>query len=140
MGINKNMKNHIGFSLIEIIVVISILSLLITGAVFVGFPEYNRYLISSERDYLVDMLLESRARSMVGESLFVVGTWSNGYCIMDSSGLCVVPVHDLPANMSLISLVSATSTKMIIAFSDVGSGSAPNEEIIIDRNGFINGK
>jgi len=131
------MKNSNGFSLIEIVVVMGILSLLVAGAFFIGFPEYDRYAIYSERDYLMDMLLESRARSLVSDKTFVVSTWSNGYCIKDISGLCVSPAHDLPSNMTLESISLATSTKIIITFAGGAPGSVPRAEINIDQNGFI---
>lgn len=117
--------------------VIGILSLLVAGSFFIGFPEYSRYVIYSERDCLVDTLLESRTRTFVTGMPFVVSTWSNGYCIKDFSGLCVVPVHDLPPNMSLTSIDFATSTKMTIAFTDVSSENVPQVQISIDQYGFI---
>lgn len=128
------MQNSNGFSLVEIVVVISILSLLVTSVFFVGFPEYNRYLIYSERDYFIDTFLESRARLLVSGTTFVVSTWSDGYCIKDISGLCVGPVHNLPSSMTLTSMNFATSTKMII------SGNSIQVEINIDQNGFIDGR
>lgn len=134
---NNYTENFSGFSLIEILVVIGILSLLITGAFFIGFPEYKKYLIYSERDYLIDTLLESRARSLVGGVSFTVGVWSNGYCIKDVSNLCVVPFHNLPPNMVLINTNFATSTKMTITFSDIPADSALKAEINIDQHGSI---
>jgi len=133
-------RNILGFSLVEVLVAMGILSLLITGAFFVGFPEYNRYVISSEREYLVDALLESRARSFASSSVFFVSVSPNGYCIQDSSGLCVVPFHNLPANMTLTSTNFATSTEMIISFVGIDPKNLPNAEIIIDQNGFIDGR
>lgn len=129
-----------GFSLIEIIVVMGILSLLATSAFFVGLPEYNRYIISSERDLLVDALLESRARSFAAGTQFAVNIFSNGYCIKDSSNLCVVPFHNLPTGMVLTSVDLATSTKMALAFTDSGSEGVLKVEINIDQNGFIDGQ
>jgi prepilin-type N-terminal cleavage/methylation domain-containing protein len=134
------MKNSNGFSLIEIVVVMGILSLLVTGAFFIGFPEYNRYVISSEHEYLVDTLLESQARSLVSGTHFVVSTWSNGYCIQDISNLCVVPVHNLPRNMVLASVNFATSTKIILTFTDSPPENFLKMEINIDQNGFILGR
>jgi prepilin-type N-terminal cleavage/methylation domain-containing protein len=126
------MKKSNGFSLIEILVVIGILSLLITSTFFIGFPEYNRYIISSEREYLVDTLLESRARSLVGSTEFIVSITSHGYCIQDISNLCVTPFHELPPNMTLMNIDFATSTKIIIALENILKA-----EINIDQNGFI---
>jgi prepilin-type N-terminal cleavage/methylation domain-containing protein len=127
------MKSSNGFSLIEIIVVMGILSLLIASAFFIGFPEYNRYLISSEHEYLVDALLESRARSLVGGAQFTVATWSNGYCLQDISTLCIMPFHNLPSNMVLTSIDFATSTKIRIGFFE----SSIQTEINIDEYGSI---
>jgi prepilin-type N-terminal cleavage/methylation domain-containing protein len=134
------MKNSNGFSLIEILVVMGILSLLVAGVFFIGLPEYNRYLISSEREYLVDALLESRARSMVGGTPFVVSTWSNGYCLKNTSNLCIGPVHNLPSNMLLTSINFATSTKIIISIAGGLSNEALKTEINIDQYGFIDGR
>lgn len=133
------MKNSDGFSLIEIIVVMGILSLLVTGAFFIGFPEYDRYVISSEREYLVDALLESRARSFVSGQTFVVSTWSNGYCIKDGSGLCVGLVHGLPSNIVLTSFDLATSTKIVLDLGSNATSSVFRTEINIDQYGFIDG-
>lgn len=139
------MKNCNGFSLIEIIVVTGLLSVLVTSAFFIGLPEYNRYILSAEREYLIDTLLESRARALVSGSFFVVSIWSNGYCIKDVSSLCVVPIHDLPANIVLTSIDSSTSTKMLLAFTDDVSKTVTDNtkvnalvaEINIDKYGFI---
>lgn len=120
--------------------VMGILSLLIAGAFFIGFPEYDRYILSSERDYLIDTFLESRARSLASGSIFVVSTWSNGYCLKDSSDLCVVPAHDLPKNMILTSVDLATSTKIILSFSNGGSESVLQTEINIDQYGYVDGQ
>ena len=129
------MKKYRGFSLIEIVVFVGILSTIITCALLIGFPEYNRYILSSEKDYLVDTLLESRTRSLVSDKLFEVSTWSNGYCIKDVSGLCVTPVHELPSGMSLDGVYLATSTKMILSLENI-----LKTEINIDQNGFIDGQ
>lgn len=64
-------KKNRGFSLIEIVVVLGILSVLVSGAFFIGFPEYDRYIISSERDYLADTLLENRARTLANDEIFI---------------------------------------------------------------------
>ncbi|HAO64531.1 TPA: hypothetical protein DCQ44_00950 [Candidatus Taylorbacteria bacterium] len=129
------MKKNGGFSLIEIVVVMGILSLLIAGAFFIGFPEYNRYIISSEREGLVDALLEARTRIFVEDQKFVVSTTSNSYCIKDPQDLCISLAHSLPANLILKTITLATSTKMILSFSE---GLAT--EIIIDQNGYIDGR
>lgn len=131
------MKKNFGFSLIEIVVVMGVLSLLIVGAFFIGFPEYDRYVIFSEREYLADTFLESRARTLASGSSFIVSTWSDGYCIKDVSDLCVTPIHNLPSNMTLTSIDLATSTKITIAF----SGSVPEKtlkiEINVDQHGLV---
>lgn len=126
------MKKSLGFSLIEIVVVVGILSALMSGAFFIGLPEYNRYVFTTERQYLVDALLESRARSLASGESFNVSIWPNGYCIQDSSGQCIVPFHSLPSNMFLIRNVFATSTVMVLSLDGIQSS-----EIIIDQNGFI---
>lgn len=132
--VNHMIKNN-GFSLIEIIVVVGVLSLLIVGAVFLGFPEYKRYIISAEREYLVDALLESRARSLTSNTIFTVKTWTNGYCIQDDSNLCVVPFHNLPENISLKNQDLGTSTSISLTLEN-----SINTEVIIDQNGLINGR
>jgi prepilin-type N-terminal cleavage/methylation domain-containing protein len=137
MALNKNMKEFGGFTLVEVLVVMGILSLLVASALFIGFPEYNRHIIYSERDYLVDTFLESRARSLVSNESFFVSVWSNGYCIKDVLGLCVDPVHNLPSNMMLISTSLPTSTKIVIAFATASLESVLRAEINIDQNGFV---
>jgi len=124
-----------GFSLIEIIVVVGILSLLIASAFVIGFPEYNRYVIASEREYLIDTLLESRARSLTSNAMFAVKTWSNGYCIQDISNLCVVPFHNLPENIYLKNQDLGTSTIISLTLED-----SLNADVVIDQNGLINGR
>jgi len=132
---NKKNAQKTGFSLMEMIVVVGILSLLIAGAFVMGFPEYNRYLIASEREYLIDTLLESRARSLTSNAVFAVKTWPNGYCIQDISNLCVVPFHNLPENISLKNQDLGTSTALYLTLED-----SLKTEIIIDQNGLINGR
>lgn len=133
------MKNCKGFSLIEIVVVVGILSLLISTAFFIGFPEYDRYVLYCERDYLVDTLLEARAKSFVGGTELGLSVWSNGYCIKDYLGLCITPVHDLPANTVLTRVDFATSTKFVLAFTSNAPESLLRIEINTDQYGFIYG-
>ena len=104
----KFMKNQNGFSLIEVVVVTGMLSLLVAGAFMIGLPEYNNYILSSEREYLSDTLQEAKVRSFASGGTFVVSAWTGGYCIKDISDLCVVPVHNLPLNMIVSSESSTT--------------------------------
>jgi hypothetical protein len=84
--------------------------------------------------------LESRARAIAAGTPFFVSTWSNGYCIKDSSGLCVVPAHDLPTNMTLTKVDFASSTEITLAFTDDAPQSTLRAEINIDQYGFIDGE
>ncbi len=135
---SKNMnvlKFSNGFTLIEVLVSLAILSMIAISAVYIGFPEYDRYLMNSEREYLTDALIESRARTLVSGSEYFVNIWSNGYCIKDDSDLCVVPAHDLPVNFTISSFDLATSTKIVISTSG-----GISSEINLDQNGFIDGR
>jgi prepilin-type N-terminal cleavage/methylation domain-containing protein len=130
----KKKQKSFGFSLIEIVVVIGILCLLLAGAFYVGLPQYDNYLLSSERRFLTEAFLESRARSFVHNTPFVVGIWSSGYCIQDALFVCTTPSHILPANMTLQSFKFATSTKIIL------HGSIQSTEINLDQYGFVDGQ
>ena len=127
------MNKACGFSLIEVVVVLGILSAMVVCTFFIGFPEYNRYLIYLERQYLVDTLLESRTRSSVGDNSFVVLTWTSGYCIQDLSNLCVVPAHSLPVNTTLEEFNFATSTKFVLK-------NTIQVEVNVDQYGFVDGQ
>jgi type II secretory pathway pseudopilin PulG len=130
------MEKNRAFSLIEVVLTVGIISALMASVLLIGIPEYNRYVIYSERQYLVDEILESRARSLASGGIFNVSTWTNGYCIQDLSGLCIDPIHNLPPNVMLTSTNFATSTKLIIAFSDL-SENGLQAEINVDQYGFI---
>jgi prepilin-type N-terminal cleavage/methylation domain-containing protein len=85
----KFYKNNSGFTLIEILVFLAIFGILLCVALFIGLPQYNTYVVSIEKQYLVDALLESRVKSLTGEGSFVVATLSNGYCIQDETHFCI---------------------------------------------------
>ena len=74
-----------GFTLIEVIIVLAIISTVSTIAVFSGLESYRQYLYHNDRDLLVTLLLHARAQSM--GNICVGPTCVDGV----SHGVAVVP-------------------------------------------------
>ena len=127
------MKKYSGFSLIEIVVVVGILSMLLISTYFIGLPEYSRFVISTEKDYLADALLESRTKSLAGDESLTLAIWPTGYCIQNTSNVCVMPFHNLPVNMALKKNKLATTTQYVIE-------DGVQTEIITEKYGYIDGR
>lgn len=58
------LKSKCGFTLIEILVVMSIVAILLVAGFFVSFDSYNRESISAEHTALVSTLEKARSRAM----------------------------------------------------------------------------
>lgn len=74
--IHKNSKS--GFTLIEILIVIGIMTLLGGIALIVSMDNYHAYAFRAERDTLVSLLQKARSQSMTNVCLGVSGSCTNG--------------------------------------------------------------
>ena len=67
-------QNTMGFSLIEIVVVMAIVALLFSIGAIVGVDTYKNYTFRSEQGVLVSVLEKARSRSM--SNIYQVFYWS----------------------------------------------------------------
>lgn len=151
----KKIKTHIkeysgllavrGFTLLEILVVMAIMSMFFSIGVFVSLNSYKRYVASSERDNLVTLLYKARSMAqnnidgvphglhinnsnyvLFHDSSFNRGSLSNQITERSESvvinGLTEVifePLTGNPVTTGVINIIFGTDTK-IITISDEG--------------------
>ena len=64
-----------GFSLIEVVMVIGIISSIIPAAYVIGLPEYDRYISRSQKEAFVDQLFDARFSAIIkDEDIDVLNT------------------------------------------------------------------
>lgn len=71
-------KHQRGFTLIEVLIVIGIMTLLGGVALIVSMDNYHAYAFRAERDTLVSLLQKARSQSMSNICLGAVGSCTNG--------------------------------------------------------------
>lgn len=76
-------KKHFGFSLVEFLIAMSILIVLCSGGFLFGLPLFQKIQINSEKDLVLQLLHQARAKSManIGQTSYGVYFGEHSYTL-----------------------------------------------------------
>jgi prepilin-type N-terminal cleavage/methylation domain-containing protein len=122
---SKKQFNH-GFTLIEVLVVLTLLSIVFGSTLFFTADTYQRTAFLSERDNLVSVLQTARAKALnnVNQSKHGVALYPDGY-----SGYVVFEGYTLASSDILSRIYIASSYAVIV------DGVSPNEIVFEQLSG-----
>ncbi len=126
-----------GFSMIEVMITVALLSLLVALGLFMSMEAYRGATRRSERDVIVSMLERARSRAManIDETSWSVCYDAGNYIIAKGATCDDASAHDrVEANAGVAAASNFSSTFPTVEFAQL-TGNATDETITVVQDG-----